>query len=156
MKNTLRLLLMVVAASAAACNRTPPERQALFDAADAMGGRQKVLEVKTLTIEGEGDAPNVGQNTMPDGELPNWRRTAGSLNIVEIDTGKGDHLTLAMDATTKLPSRVTSMTDNANLGDVAIDTAFLDYETVGGLKLPKRITTKVDRYPQFDLRISKN
>jgi hypothetical protein len=61
-----------------------------------------------------------------------------------------------MDAATKLPSRVTSMSDNANLGDVAIDTAFLDYETVGGLKLPKRITTKIDRYPQFDLRIAKN
>src|SRR5205823_5515533 len=67
-------------------------------------------------------------------------RTAGSQQIVEIDTGKGDHITLAMDAATKLPSRVTSMSDNANLGDVAIDTAFLDYETVGGLKLPKRIT----------------
>ncbi len=48
------------------------------------------------------------------------------------------------------------MADNANLGDVAIDTAFSDYETVGGVKLPKRITTKMDQYPQFDLTVSKN
>src|SRR3954464_14736577 len=75
MKNSLRLAVAVLAVSAAACTRTPPERQALADAADAMGGRQKVLDVRTLTIEGEGNAPNVGQNTMPDSELPNWKVT---------------------------------------------------------------------------------
>src|SRR6478672_4000666 len=75
MKNSFRVALTVLAMSAVACNRTPPEVQAVVDAADAMGGRQKVLEVKTLTIEGEGDAPNVGQNTMPDDELPNWKVT---------------------------------------------------------------------------------
>ena len=247
MKNRLCVLVVsVLAVAAAACQRTPPERQAILDAADAMGGRQKVLDVRTLTVEGEGDAPNVGQNTMPDGELPNWKvtefkrtidlpnhrmrmqqvrvaqflfanantqrqdqgldgdvafnvgpdgaamrasesamkdrrmemlqhplvivraaledpatklsglRASGNQQIVEVDTGKGEHITLAIDATTKLPSRVTSMSDSANLGDVAIDTAFADYETVGGIKLPKRITTKIDRFPQFDLRISKN
>jgi Metallo-beta-lactamase superfamily len=246
MKQMFRILLAILAAGATACDRTPPERRAVVDAADAMGGRQKVLDVKTLTVEGEGNAPNVGQNTMPDSELPNWRvtafkrtidlpnhrmqmqqtrtaqflfanantqrqnqgldgdvafnvgpdgaatrasenamkdrrvemlqhplvivravlddpatklsgfRAAAGQQIVEIETGKGEHLTLAIDATTKLPSRVTSMSYNANLGDVAIDTAFADYETVNGLKLPKRITTTIDRFPQFDLQISKN
>ncbi len=245
MKNILRLSLTVLIAGAAACSRTPPERQAILDAADALGGRQKVLDVKTLTIEGEGDAPNVGQNTMPDGELPNWKvtgfkrtidlanhrmrteqvrtaqflfanantqrqnqgldgdiafntaadgqatrasenavkdrrmemlqhpivivrealddkaakltgfRSAGGQNIVELETGTGEHITLAFDAMTKLPARMTTMTDNANLGDVAIDTAFGGYETVGGLKVPTRVTTRIDRFPQFDLKISK-
>src|SRR5712671_991562 len=246
MKMTLRLCLVAVAALSAACQRTPPELQAVVDAADAMGGRQKLLELKTLTMEGEGDAPNVGQNTMPDSELPNWKvtefkrtidvpnhrmrtqqlrtaqflfanantqrqdqrldgdvafnagpdgnpsrasdtvakdrrmellqhpvvivlaaldetgtklsgfRSAGGQNIVEVETAKGEHLTLAFDALTKLPSRLTSMSDNANLGDVAIDTTFLDYEPVSGVKLPRRITTKIDRFLQFDLRIAKN
>jgi len=247
MKNRLSLLIGSLAlVTAAACQRTPPELQAVVDAAEAMGGRQKVLEAKTVTLEGEADAPNVGQNTMPDSELPNWKvtefkrtidlprhrmrtqqfrtaqflfanantqrqdqsldgeiafnagangnasrasenaakdrrqemlqhplvivrmalddpatklsgfRTAGNQEIVEVETAKGDHVTLAIDAATKLPSRVTSMSYNANLGDVAIDTAFSDYETVSGLKLPKRITTKIDRFPQFDLRVSKN
>jgi hypothetical protein len=48
------------------------------------------------------------------------------------------------------------MSYNANLGDVAIDTTFSDYETVSGIKVPKRLTTKIDKYPQFDVRVSKN
>src|SRR5437867_1775258 len=76
MKITLRLCLVALATlPAAACQRTPPELQAVVDAAEAMGGRQKLLALKTLTMEGEGDAPNVGQNTMPDSELPNWKVT---------------------------------------------------------------------------------
>src|SRR2546423_11169667 len=75
MKNHFRLLVAMVAVATAACQSASPERQAVLDAADAMGGRQKILDVRTLTIEGEGDAPNVGQNTMPDGELPNWKVT---------------------------------------------------------------------------------
>lgn len=245
MKTSLRALPLVLAVVAAACQTAPPERQAVIDAAEAMGGQQRVLAVKTLTIEGEGDAPNAGQNTMPDSELPNWRitkftrtidlanrrmrmqqartaqflfanantatqdqgldgdiafnaapagtaaraseqaakdrrmemlqhplvivrtaledsttltgfHTAGNQSVVEVETAKGDHITLAFDAATKLPSRMTSMAYNANMGDVAIDTVFADYETVDGLKLPKRITTKMDKYVQFDLSIAKN
>jgi hypothetical protein len=246
MKNFIVLMGVAVLAVAAGCNRTSSERQAILDAADAMGGRDKVAAIKTLTIQGEGDAPNVGQNTMPDGELPNWKvtqftrtidfqhhrmrmqqvrtaqflyaaantqrqtqgldgdvafnigadgeatrasesamrdrriemlhhplvivrtvlddpqvkisglRTAGDQTVVEIETGKDEHVTLAIDNATKLPSRMTSMSYNANLGDVAIDTTFGDYETVDGVKLPKRITTKIDRYPQFDVHVTRN
>ena len=67
MKKTF-LLLAVALAGSVACSSKPAEQQALIDAAEAMGGVQRVLDVKTLTMEGEGDAPNVGQNTMPDGE----------------------------------------------------------------------------------------
>jgi hypothetical protein len=240
------LCLVALLAGGSACARTPPELRVINDAAEALGGRQKVLAVKTLTIEGEGPAPNVGQNTMPDGELPVWKvtefkrtidlsnhrsrtsqvrtaqflfanantqrqnqgldggvaynvgadgtatrasaavardrrvellqhplvlvrevlddpgtrlsgyRASGKQEIVEIETSKGEKLTLAIDSGSKLPSRVTSMSDNANLGDVAIDTAFSAYDSAGGLQLPKRITTTIDRYPQFDLTVSKN
>jgi hypothetical protein len=247
MKKPMRPLLFVCAVVlATACNRTPPDLQAVVDAADAMGGRQKLVAIKTLTIDGEGDAPNAGQNTMPDSELPNWKitafkrtidlanhrmrvqqartaqflfagpntqridqgvdgdvafnvgpdgkstraaaaavkdrrlemlhhplvvvrmalddpdtkvsgfRTAGSQQVVEIDTKQGDHVTLAIDSTSHLPTRVTSMAYNANMGDVAIDTTFGDYETVDGVKLPRRITTKMDKYVQLDVRVSKN
>jgi metallo-beta-lactamase superfamily protein len=248
MKNTPRVLVAVAvcACVASSCSRTPPELQAVVDAADAMGGRQKIVAVKTLTIEGEADAPNVGQNKTPDGELPNWKvtefkrtidlehhrmrvqqlrtaqflfansntqrqgqgldgdvafnigengkatrasesamrdrrvemlhhplviirealdnpqvklagvRTAGNQTVLEIETGRDEHVTLAIDATTKLPSRMTSMSYNANLGDVAIDTVFADYEPVDGVKLPKKITTTIDKYPQFDVRVTRN
>jgi hypothetical protein len=211
-----------------------------------LGGRQRILAIKTLTVEGEGSSPNVGQNTMPDGDLPVWKvtefkrtidfaggrmrtqqlrtaqflfanantqrqdqgldgdvaynmamdgtatrasanamqdrriemlhnpiaivraaldgpnatvsrlRTAQNQQIVEVKTANGEMLTLAIDATTKLPARVTSMSDNANMGDVAIDTAFLEYEDVGGVKLPKHYVTKIDKYLQFELTVTKN
>jgi len=35
-------------------------------------------------------------------------------------------------------------------------TSFSDWETVNGVKLPRRLTTKIDTYPKFDLRVSKN
>jgi len=241
-----KLLCLGLVAACTACARTSPELRVINAAADALGGRQKVLAVRTLTIEGEGPAPNVGQNTMPDGELPVWKvtefkrtidvpnhrmrtsqlrtaqflfanantqrqnqgldgdvaynvgvdgtasrasaavardrrvellqhplvivrevlddpgtklsgyRASGNQEIVEIETSKGEKLTLAVDAGSKLPSRVTSMSDNANMGDVAIDTAFSGYDSVSGLQLPKRITTTIDKYPQFDLTVSKN
>ena len=70
-----RLLTIVIALAAGSCMRTPPELQVVTDAAEALGGRQKILAIKTLTIEGEGSSPNVGQNTMPDGDLPVWKVT---------------------------------------------------------------------------------
>src|SRR4051812_15543799 len=75
MKKTCSLFVAAVAVLSGACAKESPERQAVLDAADAMGGRQKILAVKTLTIQGDADAPNVGQNTMPDSELPNWKVT---------------------------------------------------------------------------------
>ncbi len=40
----------------------PPEQQIVEDALDAMGGRDEVLAVSTLTIEGEGTTGSFGQN----------------------------------------------------------------------------------------------
>jgi hypothetical protein len=229
----------------AGCAQVPPERKAIDDAAAALGGKDRLLAARSIIIEGEGSAPNVGQNTMPAGELPVWKvtefkrtidlangrsrvqqlRTAqfqfanspfqrqdqgidgdvaynvgpdgtatrageaaardrriemlhhpvtivraaldpaarvGNLRqqageqLVDITTARGDTLTLAMDASTRLPTRVTTMSDNANLGDVAIATSFTSYEDVNGLKLPKRLTTNIDKYLQFDLQVSRN
>jgi hypothetical protein len=83
-------------------------------------------------------------------------RTEGNEQLVDITTPKGDALTLAVDQSTHLPSRVLSMGSNANMGDVAIVTTFSDYEDVSGVKLPRRLTTMMDKYLQFDLQVSKN
>jgi hypothetical protein len=242
MRIHLAVLLIVTTVG---CAQVPREKKAIEDAASALGGRDRILSAKTIVIEGDGSAPNVGQNTMPDGELPVWKvieftrtidlaggrmRTRQVRNaqfqfagatvqrqdqsvdgdvayntgpegnatrageaaardrrvellhhpvaivraaldpaakivnprqqesglLVDIMTGRGDTLTLVIDASTKLPSRVVSMSDNANMGDVAITTTFPDYEDVAGLKLPRRLTTTMDKYVQFDLRVSKN
>jgi hypothetical protein len=75
---------------------------------------------------------------------------------VDVRTAKGDVLQLAVSRATKLPVRVSFLDSNANLGDVVVATAFGDYEDVNGVKMPKRLTTTLDKYPQFDLRVSKN
>jgi len=91
----------------------------------------------------------------PGAKLANVRAD-GAVDRVDVTTAAGDMLTLAVDRTTHLPSQVTYMSDNANMGDVAITTSFADYQDVSGLKLPRRLTTMMDKYPQFDLRVSKN
>jgi len=228
----------------AACARTTPEQQIINDAAEALGGKARIQQIKTLALEGEGDAPNLGQNLTTESELPNWkvmeyrraidfanqrvrmkqvrtaqfllasssvqrleqgidgdigynvaengmatrtsesvvrdrriemlhhpvtlvraaldpnaklqnRRVENGVENIDVTTAKGDVLTLAIDASTKMPVRVTSMGYNANLGDVAIETAFSDYETVNGLKVPKHLVTRIDKYPQFDFRVAR-
>ncbi len=47
------------------------------------------------------------------------------------------------------------MTYNANLGDVAVETSFGDYQGAGDLKLPATLTTKTDRFTTVDLRLTR-
>ena len=82
-------------------------------------------------------------------------RTQDNQSVVDITTANGLTFTLAIDGTTKLPTRVVSMTDNTNLGDVAIETSFADYQDVSGLRLPARLTTKTDKYTTADLKVMK-
>jgi len=237
--------LVIAAVLAAGCAPASPEHAAIRDAATALGGADRLLSLKAMTIEGSGSAPNAGQNRMPDDELPVWKvreyrrtvdlvngrtrvhqvreaqflfagattqqqtqgldgdiaynvtqdgaitrageaaardrriellhhpitvvraaldakatirnlRTDANQQLLDITTPAGDTVTLALDVSTHLPSRVVSMQDNANMGDVAIVTTFADYADVDGVTLPRRLTTKMDRYLQFDLQVSKN
>src|SRR5580704_9631336 len=52
-----------------------PEATVIKNAADALGGLDRVRAVKTLIIQGEGTNPNVGQNRNPDDPLLNWKVT---------------------------------------------------------------------------------
>jgi glyoxylase-like metal-dependent hydrolase (beta-lactamase superfamily II) len=241
----ISLLAMLAATMVSACAKPTPEQQVVNDAAAALGGRDRVLAVKTLVIEGEGTNGNLGQDMTPDAtgqafmlsaykrsiDVPGQRarteqtrtpnfpyfqgqqpqkqvlgvdkdvaynvapngtatrasnaaardrraelfhhpltivraaldpaaklastRTAGAEQVVEVTTTDGLRFTLAIDATTKLPTRVVSMTANPNLGDVAIETSFADYQDAGGLTLPTRLTTKTDRWMTTDVRVAK-
>jgi hypothetical protein len=75
---------------------------------------------------------------------------------IDVTTASGDLLTLDIDRNTRMPLRISSMGYNDNLGDVVLETSFADYEVVSGVKLPKRIATKIDKYPQFELQIVRN
>src|SRR5258705_8309402 len=91
----------------------------------------------------------------PGAQLSN-ARVQGSERLVDIRLPKSAiTVTLAIDATTKLPSRILWMTDIAQMGDIAVESRFADYAAVNGLQLPTRITTRNDKYLAADIRIRK-
>jgi glyoxylase-like metal-dependent hydrolase (beta-lactamase superfamily II) len=244
MTRTLCLTLLA-ATTLAACSRSTPEQQTIDNAAQALGGRDRIQAVKTLVIEGTGTQGNLGQDVTPDatgqrftvsaarividvagnrsrteltrtpdfpffagqaaqrqvsgldGEVaynvaPNGTatraatpvannrrteffhhpllavraalaegatvsnaRTENGQNLVDVRTSGGQSFTLATDATMNLPSKVTSLSDNTNLGDVTVETTFGGYQAVNGLQLPTRITQKTDIASTLDLTVTK-
>lgn len=87
----------------------------------------------------------------PAAVVGNWRDD-GDSQSVDITTSAGDSLSLTVDST-GLPVSVTSMTYNANLGDVAMETTFTAYETIAGLRLPARMTTTLDGVVIRDIEV---
>jgi glyoxylase-like metal-dependent hydrolase (beta-lactamase superfamily II) len=217
------------------------------DAADALGGKNRILALRTLVMEGAGIAPNIGQNPFPEGPLPTWwvpefkrtidlanrrarteqhriamfpfalatdlrqtqvldgdiafnidaagraqragvaaaadrriemlatpvtvlraaldlatkvgaARKKGNNDVVDLTTGQGDRVTLAVDRVTHLPASVSWMSASENLGDVLNTTSFEDYETVSGIQLPRHYLTRIDfrDWTSGDFHISKN
>lgn len=85
-------------------------------------------------------------------------RKEGTDDVVDITTTQGDKLTLFVDSNTKLPSKVVSITaNNANwpLGDAVAETSFADYVDVDGVKVPGRITSKINNQMTSDFQVSK-
>jgi glyoxylase-like metal-dependent hydrolase (beta-lactamase superfamily II) len=62
--------------------------------------------------------------------------------------------TLSIDGS-GLPLSVSNRSYHANLGDVMITTTFADYQDTNGVKLPTRLTTKVDDFTVADIRVTK-
>jgi glyoxylase-like metal-dependent hydrolase (beta-lactamase superfamily II) len=92
---------------------------------------------------------------LADGAQITNARKEGNDDVVDVASGS-DKFTLYVDSATKLPSKVVSMTYNANLGDVALTTEFGEYAESGGMNLPGKIVSKTDKYTVADIRVSKN
>lgn len=60
------LFALFAAVTMAACSQATPEQQIVNDAAEALGGADRILAVKTLVVEGEGTQYNLGQDVNPD------------------------------------------------------------------------------------------
>jgi glyoxylase-like metal-dependent hydrolase (beta-lactamase superfamily II) len=238
-------LPLLAAAALSGCAQPAPEQQIVNDAAEALGGRERIEAVKTIVLEGEGTNGNLGQDMTPDGasqtfavsgyrraidvaggrtrteqtRTPNFAyfqgqapqkqvqgldgevgyniaangnatrvpdavaadrrvemhhhpltivraaldpaatvsnpRTEGSERSVDVTLPSGLEFTLAIDGSTSLPTRVVSAGYNVNLGDVALETSFADYEAVDGLQLPAHLTMKTDGFTTADIRISR-
>lgn len=92
---------------------------------------------------------------LADGAQVTNPRKEGNDDVVDVAVGN-DKFTLYVDSMTKLPTKVVTMTYNANLGDVALTTEFSDYAEADGVNLPRKITSKTDKYVTADITVSKN
>ncbi len=236
------VLALLSVLALAGCTRLTPEQQIVSDAATALGGRDRILAVKSLVIEGGGTHYNLGQDLVPgaSGEtftvtgyrraidlgiararieltrvpnFPFWQGLAAQKQVQGIDgaigvapngtatrmpdaaaadrraewnqhpllairaaldpkatlanprtdagqslvdvTAAGSTFTLAIDATTKLPTRVSTRLYDANLGDVVLTTTFADYLDAGGLKLPATLSTSTDDFTTAKITVAK-
>ncbi len=81
-------------------------------------------------------------------------RTQGTERLVDLTVGDLPTLTLAIDATKKLPTRVIQMTAGA-MGDTVVALEWGDYRPVNGLQLPTRLTTRTDKWVTGEIRVHK-
>jgi hypothetical protein len=90
----------------------------------------------------------------PDAKLSN-SRTEGGERMVDIAIGNLSPLTLAINATTKLPTRIFETVDNNLFGDTLQTIEFTDYKTVNGLQLPTLFTNWQDKREIGQIRINR-
>lgn len=88
-------------------------------------------------------------------QLSNARKE-GNFDAVDVATSQGDKLTLFVDSASKLPAKVASTSYNVNLGDVAVETEFKNYEDAGGLQLPSQLISRLDKYNVADIHVTKS
>src|ERR1700676_2244137 len=86
MKSTLGVAL-APSLALSACARSTPEQQIIDDAAAALGGRDRILAVKTLVIEGAGTKGNLGQEMTPEASSQTITVT-GYKRIIEVAGGR--------------------------------------------------------------------
>src|SRR5271163_2214411 len=72
MAQALTAILSILFATSAIAFGQSAGMKAIDSAAAALGGKDRIAAIQTLTIEGSGVAPNVGQNPFPEGPLPTW------------------------------------------------------------------------------------
>ena len=89
-----------------------------------------------------------------DAKLSN-SRTEGGERMVDIALGNLSPLTLAISATTKLPTRIFEMVDNNLFGDTLQAIEFTDYKAVNGLQLPTLFTNWQDKREIGQIRINR-
>ena len=79
MRKSTGAALLVLAL--AGCAQPTPEQKIVDDAAAALGGRDAVLAVKSLTLEGEGTNGNLGQDMTPEATGQTFKVTGYSRTV---------------------------------------------------------------------------
>lgn len=86
-------------------------------------------------------------------QVGDYSETAETASVV-VTTPAGSRATLHVDRASGLPARVVSRQAHAVLGDIDLETEFLDYAPAAGLTLPTRLITRVDGHVVADITVS--
>jgi glyoxylase-like metal-dependent hydrolase (beta-lactamase superfamily II) len=89
----------------------------------------------------------------PSAKIANVRE-AGGTTSADVTTPDGVPLGVTLDGA-GLPTKIDWQTYHPNLGDVTISTAFSGYQDAAGLKLPTKITTRVDDFTTAEITIAR-
>jgi hypothetical protein len=112
--------------------------------ADGVAVRAADAVARTRRMEMRANPVVIVRAALASGTRLSNLQTKGNVQTVDITTGDGDRLTLAVDPTTRLPEWVSWVGRDENLGDVTYRTHFLGYDAVNGIQLPMAYTTKID------------
>lgn len=83
-------------------------------------------------------------------------RSEGNEQLLDITLpGGSGPFTLAVDASSHVPTRIRSTAAHPNLGDVILETRFSDYVDQSGVKLPQHLETHIDRFKSAELRLAR-
>jgi glyoxylase-like metal-dependent hydrolase (beta-lactamase superfamily II) len=89
----------------------------------------------------------------PGARVANLRRVAGR-EVLDVRAPDGQVLALTIDATTRLPASVASITSEDTLGDATVETEFAGYQRTDGLMLPTRLTSKLEHQVVAAIQVS--
>lgn len=126
---------------AAACSQTPPEQQIINDAADALGGRDRLLAIRTLTLEGGGTDGAVGGSITPD-TPPNTFKVTEYRRTYDLANGRM-HLQQVRTAQFPFANAVVTRQNQGLDGDIAFN--------VGANAMPARASDEAARTRRLEM-----
>lgn len=91
----------------------------------------------------------------PGARLAN-RRVQSGYEVIDLTTAERDIVSLGFDPAFGMLTMAWSPSYQRNLGDVTVETGFYRYVEERGLRLPLRIVSRLDRFPQNDLQVTSN
>jgi glyoxylase-like metal-dependent hydrolase (beta-lactamase superfamily II) len=80
-------------------------------------------------------------------------RASGTERIADIETEDGLRFALAVDES-RQPVRIESRSYHPNLGDVTLATQFGDYQNSSGVRVPTRLTSRVDDFTTAEFKVT--
>ena len=112
--------------------------------AQGNASRAGAAAVRTRRLEALAHPVALVRTALASSTKVSARRTSGTLQLVDVTIAAGDTLTLAVDGGTSLPTWISWVGSDTNLGDVVYRAYFTGYQPVSGVMMPTGFNTTID------------